>query len=72
LPFLGYFFNEPTKSSLIGEKSPNLITLNSQQTIPAEKSILIEFLRRNTEKISSVETPRVKIPVKVNHNVAAL
>jgi hypothetical protein len=72
LPFLGYFFNEPTKSSLIGEKSPNLITLNYQQTIPAEKSILIEFLRRNTEKISSVETPRVKIPGKVNHNVAAL
>jgi hypothetical protein len=29
LPFLGYFFNEPTKSSLIGEKSPNLVTLVS-------------------------------------------
>ncbi len=27
LLFLGYFFNEPTKSSLIGEKSPNLVTL---------------------------------------------
>jgi hypothetical protein len=27
LSFLGYFFNEPTKSSLIGEKSPNLVTL---------------------------------------------
>jgi hypothetical protein len=27
LPFLGYSFNEPTKSSLIGEKSPNLVTL---------------------------------------------
>jgi hypothetical protein len=27
LPFLGYFFNEPAKSSLIGEKSPNLVTL---------------------------------------------
>jgi hypothetical protein len=27
LPFLGYFFNEPTKSSLIGEKPPNLVTL---------------------------------------------
>ncbi len=27
LPFWGYFFNEPTKSSLIGEKSPNLVTL---------------------------------------------
>ncbi len=27
LPFLGYFFNEPTKSGLIGEKSPNLVTL---------------------------------------------
>jgi hypothetical protein len=26
-PFLGYFFNEPTKSSLIGEKLPNLVTL---------------------------------------------
>jgi hypothetical protein len=25
---LGYFFNEPTKSSLIVEKSPNLVTLN--------------------------------------------
>ncbi len=25
----GYFFNEPTKSSLIGEKSPNLVTLNT-------------------------------------------
>ena len=24
---MGYFFNEPTKSSLIGEKSPNLVTL---------------------------------------------
>ncbi len=24
MPFLGYFFNEPTKSSLIGEKSPNV------------------------------------------------
>jgi hypothetical protein len=30
LPFLGYFFNEPTKSSLIGEKSPNLVTLVPQ------------------------------------------
>jgi len=29
LPFLGYFFNKPTKSSLIGEKSPNLVTLVS-------------------------------------------
>jgi hypothetical protein len=29
LPYLGYFFNEPTKSSLIGEKSPNLVTLIS-------------------------------------------
>jgi hypothetical protein len=27
LPFWGYFFNEPTKSSLIGEKLPNLVTL---------------------------------------------
>jgi hypothetical protein len=27
LPFLGYFFNEPTKSSLIGETSPYLVTL---------------------------------------------
>jgi hypothetical protein len=24
---LGHFFNESTKSSLIGEKSPNLVTL---------------------------------------------
>ena len=24
---MGYFFNEPTKCSLIGEKSPNLVTL---------------------------------------------
>jgi hypothetical protein len=31
LPFLGYFFNEPTKSSLSGEKSPNLVTLNKIQ-----------------------------------------
>jgi len=29
LPFWGYFFNEPTKSSLIGEKLPNLVTLAS-------------------------------------------
>jgi hypothetical protein len=27
LPFLGSFFNEPIKSSLIGEKLPNLVTL---------------------------------------------
>jgi hypothetical protein len=27
LPFMRYFFNEPTKSSLIGEKLPNLVTL---------------------------------------------
>jgi hypothetical protein len=27
LPFFGYFFNEPQKSSLIGEKSPNLVAL---------------------------------------------
>jgi hypothetical protein len=27
VPFLDYFFNEPTKSSLIGEKLPNLVTL---------------------------------------------
>jgi hypothetical protein len=27
LPFWGYFFNDPTKSSLIGEKSPKLVTL---------------------------------------------
>jgi hypothetical protein len=27
LPFWGYFFNEPTKSSLIGEKLPNLVSL---------------------------------------------
>jgi hypothetical protein len=26
-PFWGYFFNEPPKSSLIGEKLPNLVTL---------------------------------------------
>jgi len=24
---LGYFFNEPAKSSLIGEKLPNLVTM---------------------------------------------
>jgi hypothetical protein len=27
MAFFGYFINEPTKSSLIGEKSPNLVTL---------------------------------------------
>jgi hypothetical protein len=27
LSILGYFFNEPTKSSPIGEKLPNLVTL---------------------------------------------
>jgi hypothetical protein len=27
IAILGYFFNESTKSSLIGEKSPNLVTL---------------------------------------------
>ncbi len=27
LPFLGYFFIEPTKSSLICEKLPNMVTL---------------------------------------------
>ncbi len=27
LPFLGYFFYEPTKSGLIGKKWPNLVTL---------------------------------------------
>ncbi len=27
IAILGYFFNEPTKSSLIGEKSHNLVTL---------------------------------------------
>jgi hypothetical protein len=27
LPILGYFFYEPTKRSLIGEKLPNLVTL---------------------------------------------
>jgi hypothetical protein len=27
--FWGYFLNEPTKSSLIGEKSPNLVTLST-------------------------------------------
>ncbi len=27
LPFFGYFINEPTKSSLIDEISPNLVTL---------------------------------------------
>jgi hypothetical protein len=32
LPFLGYFFNDPTKSSLIGEKSPNLVTLDKSDT----------------------------------------
>jgi len=32
LPFLDYFFIEPTKSSLIGEKSPNLVTLPSSQS----------------------------------------
>jgi len=31
LPFFGYFINEPTKSSLIGEKSPNLVTLVHRQ-----------------------------------------
>jgi hypothetical protein len=24
---MGYFFNEPTKSNLTGEKTPNLVTL---------------------------------------------
>ncbi len=38
LPFLGYFFNEPTKSSLIGEKLPNLVTLPVGQILEFVKS----------------------------------
>ncbi len=41
LPFLGYSFNEPTKSSLIHEKLPNLVTLVGMEWIsfawPQEK-----------------------------------
>jgi hypothetical protein len=33
LPFLGYFFNKLTKSSLIGEKLPNLVTLPVTVTV---------------------------------------
>jgi hypothetical protein len=29
IAILGYFFIEPTKSSLIGEKLPNLVTLSA-------------------------------------------
>jgi hypothetical protein len=40
LPFWGYFFNEPTKSSLIGEKSPNLVTLATIDNRPCDKGPL--------------------------------
>jgi hypothetical protein len=49
LPFLGYFFNDPTKSSSIGEKSPNLVTLDRGERARERK--ITELKRdRQTER----------------------
>jgi hypothetical protein len=46
LPFLGYFFNEPTKSSLIGKKSPDLVTLITGQFLKKDFGAKAERLLR--------------------------
>jgi hypothetical protein len=49
---LGYFFNDPTKSSPIGEKLPNLVTLDRGERARERK---IKELKRERDKQRDIE-----------------
>ncbi len=70
LPFLGNFFNEPTKSSLIGDKSPNLVTLVSNiYASYTNKYIMIKIIlssvaRKTTKTLTKKSTRKRTVRCK--------
>ncbi len=56
----GYFINEPTKSSLIGEKLPNLVTLFASKLIYQNGWILALMIELDEVKIRQVSYTLLK------------